>query len=140
MLSNWRRMYPELCTEEKQRRHRRWNHAPLDIKLETIQRCYINGESIKSAANPLIVNGYFKRFFNMNKWVHFIKLHSFVFLRATINRLHFSAASGRRSVFERPLFIKIGRPFLILLRVVRSAFRVVQKVFYFSLVSFESDT
>ena len=30
--------------------------------------------------------------------------------------VHFSAASGRCSVFERPLFVKNGRPFLILLR------------------------
>ena len=30
--------------------------------------------------------------------------------------VHFSAISGRCSVFERPLFVKNGRPFLILLR------------------------
>lgn len=53
MLSNWRRMYPELCSEENQRRHRRWKHASLDLKLEAIRRCYINGESIKSVATDI---------------------------------------------------------------------------------------
>ena len=50
MLYHWRKKYPELYTSP-QMNH--WKQASPEFKLEIIQRCFIDGENVKSVSEEI---------------------------------------------------------------------------------------
>ena len=64
MLYHWRKKYPELCTAP-QMKH--WKQASPEFKLEIIQRCFMDGESVKSVSEeigytPSSIYGWYRRY------------------------------------------------------------------------------
>ena len=53
MLYHWRKKYPELYTSP-QMNH--WKQASPEFKLEIIQRCFIDGENVKSVSEEETIN------------------------------------------------------------------------------------
>lgn len=64
MLYHWRKKYPELYTSP-QMNH--WKQASPEFKLEIIQRCFIDGENVKSVSEeigytPSSIYGWYRRY------------------------------------------------------------------------------
>ena len=64
MLYHWRKKYPELYTSP-QMNH--WKQASSEFKLEIIQRCFIDGENVKSVSEeigytPSSIYGWYRRY------------------------------------------------------------------------------
>lgn len=49
MLYLWKERYPDLY----KRQGKQWTHAPLDLKMSAIRRCYYDGESIESVSRDI---------------------------------------------------------------------------------------
>ena len=64
MLYHWRKKYPELYNSP-QVKH--WKQASSEFKLEIIQRCFIDGENVKSVSEeigytPSSIYGWYRRY------------------------------------------------------------------------------
>ena len=49
-LANWVHKYPEVVAPKS---HKRPVKAPINVKLDAIRRCYIDGETLKSVAEEI---------------------------------------------------------------------------------------